>query len=81
MGGGKREGGGDAPLPPTEMGSLLASFAGAVVVDGALSAMGGAASGTVMAGKCSGESRGRCYGVSGFLGWLKKYFKNGEIKN
>lgn len=59
---------GDAPLPPTEIGSLLPSFTGAVVVDGALSAMGGAASGTAMAGKCGGESRDGYCGANGFFG-------------
>ena len=55
---------GDAPLPPTEIGILLSSFAGAVVVDGALAVMSGASSGTAMAGKYGGEFRDRYCGAS-----------------
>lgn len=49
----ERKGGVDLPLPPTEMGNLLSSFAGAVG-GGAVAVTGGIGSDMAMAGKCGG---------------------------
>lgn len=49
----ERKGGVDLPLPPTEMGNLLSSFAGAVVGGGAVVVTGGIGSDMAMAGKCA----------------------------